>query len=279
MKKIILLVLSIIMLVSLAAPISAEEPATTISKDEAKDLIQKSLDFYQKVRVSNDCFDKTQKIELPVFIQYETWNGISTLESTEYYPVIEENLPGGSYKAMCNYAATIYVTDIAPEAYKYSGRINAIDTDFWYLFREEENGVMYMHSTYNPDFWDGTYKILVWKGFELNDIEGDLNTAKASVSVWIYCGGDVTPAQQRSIECIFQNTDDGWRIAKSDFSTMMATDGYEWLGDLHNPPFEPEESPSTGDVSGERIAVIGAVSLACIIPAACLMRRRRENTF
>ena len=40
-----------------------------------------------------------------------------------------------------------------------------------------------------------------------------------------------------------------------------------------------DESPSTGDVSGERVAVIGAVSLACIIPAACLMRRRRRNTF
>lgn len=277
MKKIILLVLSIIMLVSLVIPISAEEQSATITEEEAKDLIQKSLDFYKNVRVSTDCIDRTQVIELPVIYQFEFWGKIYTVESEEYYPVIEEKLPGGSYKSMCDYAETIYVTDIATEAYKYSNRINAIDSDFWYLFREEENGVMYMHRTIIPGFWNGTYEILVWKGFELYDIEGDLNIAKATVSVWINTGSDVTPAQQRSIECIFQNTDDGWRIAKSDFSTMMATDGYEWLGDLPDPPFEPEESPSTGDSAGERVAVIGAVSLACLTPAFYLFCRRRRR--
>ena len=275
MKRLILFVLSILMLVSLVAPVSAEEQSATITEEEAKDLIQKSLDFYKNVRVSTDCMDIAQKRELPVYIQYEGWNGISTLESMRYFPVIEEKLPGGSYKSMCDYAETIYVTDIAPEAYKYSDRINAIDTDFWYLFREEENGVMYMHREYNPDFWNGTYEILVWDGFELSNIEGDSNTAKASVSVWIYCGGDVTPAQQRSIECIFQNTDDGWRIAKSDFSTIMATDGYEWLGELPGPPYEPE-SPSTADPAFDSFVLLPAVSLACLVPAVFLVRRRRK---
>ncbi len=276
MKKVILLVLSIIMLVSLVEPVSAEEQSATITEEEAKDLIQKSLDFYKNVRVSTDCIDRTQVIELPVIYQFEFWGKIYTVESEEYYPVIEEKLPGGSYKSMCDYAETIYVTDIATEAYKYSNRINAIDSDFWYLFREEENGVMYMHRTIIPGFWNGTYEILVWKGFELYDIEGDLNIAKATVSVWIDTGSDVTPAQQRSIECIFQNTDDGWRIAKSDFSTMMATDGYEWIGEWPDPPVEPE-SPSTADPSFDWFVLLPAVLLACLVPAVFLVRRRRRR--
>lgn len=278
MKRLLIIIISMIMLVSLVVPISAEEQATTISEDEAKELIKKSLDFYNAVRVSTDCIDRTQVIELPVFYQYEFWGKIYTVDSEDYYPVIEEKLPGGSYKAMCEYAENIYVTDIAPEAYKYSDRINAIDTDFWYLFREEENGVMYMHRTIIPGFWNGTYEILVWKGFELNDIEGNLNTAKATVSVWINSGSEVTPAQQRSIECIFQNTDAGWRIAKSDFSTMMATDGYEWLGELPYPPDE-SESPSTSDPAFNLVFILPTVSVAALASTFCLMRRRRESVF
>ena len=52
MKRLILFVLSILMLVSLVAPVSAEEQSATITEEEAKDLIQKSLDFYKNVRVS-----------------------------------------------------------------------------------------------------------------------------------------------------------------------------------------------------------------------------------
>ena len=264
MKKLIAIVILMMLVMSLFVTTSAEEQEVTISEKEAYDLVQKSFDFYYDVRISEDYVDKNTIYKFPAFYQYEFWGEIHTVESEDYYLIIEEKLPGGSYSAMCKYAESIYSADIAPESYKYSHRIDAVETNFWYLFYKDESGIMYSHQHRIPGFWNGTYDILANNGFEVGDIEGDINLAKATVSVWINCGGDVMPAQKRTIECIFQNTDEGWRIAKSEYSNMMATDGYDWLGELQLPD-EPE-SPTTADPNFDyliliTIALLGSLAL------------------
>ena len=61
----------------------------------------------------------------------------------------------------------------------------------------------------------------------------------------------------------------------SDTYFLIDKSVYEKYGVEYNPYYTG--SPSTGDTAGERVAVIGAVSLACIIPTAFLMRRRRRR--
>ncbi|MBQ4139862.1 MAG: hypothetical protein IJD70_00855 [Clostridia bacterium] len=78
------------------------------------------------------------------------------------------------------------------------------------------------------------------------------------------------------VECYLVNTDDGWRITDSPFTKMLR---YERSAkDLWEPSvIRYTESPSTGDSAAERATLLGAVSLACLIPAACLTIKRRRT--
>ena len=81
------------------------------------------------------------------------------------------------------------------------------------------------------------------------------------------------------VECYLVNTEDGWRITDSPFTKMLRHERY--AKELWEPNViryeDYKESPSTADPSFDSFVLLPAVSLACIIPTACLMRRRRRR--
>ena len=105
-----------------------------------------------------------------------------------------------------------------------------------------------------------------------------VNSNEKNAIVWlkILFGGEVESSYYW-IECKMINTAAGWRIEESPFTLML-----EWGGSGYSlwkdglVPFD--ESPSTGDLAAERATVFGAVSLACVIPAACLTIKRRRRS-
>ena len=71
------------------------------------------------------------------------------------------------------------------------------------------------------------------------------------------------------VDCILSKTDDGWRISGGNYVNA--------LNDAFNTQYTTIYSPSTGDENGGRIWWLAGVSLAALVPAACLLRRRRRE--
>ena len=274
MKKMILLVLSIIMLVSLVAPVSAEEQSATITEEEAKELIQKAVEFNLLIHWKSDLYTSDDTLEIERSFYYYKGDLLGEHQLTidiRYRLIVDESkLPGGSYKGLPVYARTIFADEIADDIYN-TGRSSFYSGDIP-MFHETDDGKLYIVSdSVAPEYVTFIDK---WYDDVVDVVYSD--DQKATVRYLINVGFD--RENPMWIECNMIKTDDGWRIAKSPFTDMLR---HEWdASDIWEPyliPYNP--SPSTGDVSGERVAVIGAVSLACIIPTACLMRRRRRNTF
>ena len=260
MKKVILLVLSIIMLVSLVAPVSAEEQSATISEEEAKALVDAAAEsrcilqeYYE-----NHMSYVQGKWAQGEYIEHKELNvPIPNSDNTKLYiTLIDHLLPGGSYENFITGSYSIFIKEVA-ERYcdKYYGN-NNIEQFI------TEDGVRYIAAhavqatisfSYSPE----------------NSRVEIINSSKDSATAKVFCekiiGYDKYPMW---IECRFIRTENGWRISESAFADMMCS--------FHEYDYSLVSSPSTGDSAGERVAVIGAVSLACIIPTACLMRRRRR---
>jgi hypothetical protein len=270
MKKTIVFMITALLVLMSILPISAEESKPTITVDEAKALIQMSFDFYNDVRITRTNYlDVNNVVTVPEVVHEGTET--ERIERRGYCLVIEERLPGGSFEGMCEYAKTIYTDDIAEAAYKYAERKNLPGTVFRNLFYKNDDGKMYARSMKDQPMAPTSFYILVNEGFELELTEGDSEYANANVKVWIYTLREITPYVQITIECSFKNTENGWRIAKSDFSEMMDTDGFKWSGGLD------QFAPSTGDPNVSRVWWLAGVSLAALVPAALLVQRRRRR--
>ena len=106
----------------------------------------------------------------------------------------------------------------------------------------------------------------------LEIISGDSDSATALVSfIWSMID-DTPPFDIQTVECKFVKTSDGWRIDESEYSVLCATSSKDTLV-----AYRAAVSPSTGDGAAERATLLGAVSLACLIPAACLTIKRRRT--
>lgn len=294
MKKVsIFLALVIIIATCIPFVIYASE-ADTISKAEAQELVSKAFGFSNNVRgVHVNSSIPSYKNPINIYVD-------SIGEEVPYNKVIEENLPGGSLEKMKEYAETIYVKNVAPYAYQYSAGYGSLPTQSNLL--NFTNSSFYTEAKHRPLFYTDSKgslysSVLDYQvgfsfalldendeeqaiyGFNLTNnvvleiISGDSNSATALVS-FIWCKIDDTPPFNiQTVECEFVKTNDGWRIDESEFSILCATSSKDTLA-----AYRASVSPSTGDVSGERIAVIGAVTLACIIPAACLTFKRRRRS-
>ena len=198
---------------------SASAKSETVSESEAKDLIVKAYDFCMNVRAGRaDILERSKKIELVY--------GENVWEKEHYWQVKEENLPGGSYEKMCEYVETIYTKEAAPTAYAYKldGTVNPSDNmwdGLYPLFYRNENGVLYASTSYLN--YRGAYLFPDAEGVEFEIVSGDSDTAKANVSVKFFHGDGPRPYTYDIVECLFENTPDGWRIAESEFSIIMAT--------------------------------------------------------
>ncbi len=277
---------------------AAEE---TISLYEAQSLVDKAHQFARGVHCFIEEVNPIADYSQGILVNLEE----DSLGQQKYYRVNEEKLPGGSYEKMCEYARDIYTEDFAPYAYKFSPgyygllyqnenqtlsfnhctvKVGGNYANHLPLFYRAENGVLYT-SVYEMqggvgvrllDIHDSTSTIYFPynnpSNIAMEIVNGDSDSAIGYV-FWTYLGPIIPPLEIETAECKFVKTSDGWRIDESEFSVLCATSDFSTME-----AYRSAVSPSTGDVSGERVAVIGAVSLACIIPTACLMRRRRRSS-
>lgn len=245
---------------TLAPSISAK--SATISEREAKELIVKAYEFCMNVRA--DAIN-VREISDEYRIDVKYGEKISEIES--YWRAKEENLPGGSYEKMCEYAETIYIKDTAPKAYAYvfTGIVHPSEgmwERLYPLFHRDENGVLYSASGVVMSY-DGAYLYPDKENFEIEIVSGDSKTAKAVVPVYFHYIDGPRVDDFDLVECRFEKTAEGWRIAESEYSLIMATE-HAYLKDYRaKNPDSP--NPSGGgllvaDVEEILRAVIGGLN-------------------
>ena len=280
MKKTFSFIIMIVLLLASVLPSAYAIPLETISEEEALSLIKDARAFYRTaVRGYGVTLDYDTNSEFVLQVDV----GLGTYFQWTYRLFDESDLPGGSYEGMREYAETIFCKDIASTIYEnepmgiwIDGKEKKFYTPRFYL---HENGKLYTTlqvaefdyvSFSQFSMGDDPLYIYDWL---VNFIDGDSQSATYYARARVGAEGESYLAW---IPVKFVNTENGWSIDKCVYTDILTdyTAIDVWEKDLV--PYE--ESPSTGDVSGERITVIGAVTLACIIPAACLTIGRRRRS-
>lgn len=228
---------------SATAPTSAAK-SETISESEAKELIVKAYEFCRNVRGGfAHIHENSSEYEIKVKYgeDYRDWE--------HYWLVIEENLPGGSYEKMCEYAETIYTKDAAPVAYafKLTGRVLPSEEmwgELYPLFYRNAAGVLYADTVWLS--YHGAYLYPDAENVEFEIVSGDTKSAKANILVYYkYIDGPRVDGFDL-VECRFENTPDGWRIAESEYSLLMATERVYFEDSRAKSPDAP--NPSGGGI-------------------------------
>ena len=264
MKKLSIF-LALVIAISACLPlVIGASDVNTISKSEAQELVYEAYEFFFIVHCiwPDAWWDNFQTSHTTIEI-----NG----QKCTYVLSDQEGLPGGSYMAMQEYAKTIYTEELVPLSYDlaYSNDVplyKYIDGDLYvYIENAHIDALKFFKNN----------KIYGEESADAAPILDVVYSDNAKATAYVYIGvrqGREEEPLPAYIKCEFINTVDGWRISQSDFSDMLL-DGKKPLVYVLSDEYQ---SPSTGDTAGERVAVIGAVSLACIIPTACLVRRRRR---
>ena len=242
----------------------------TLSKEEALDLIIKASDFCSTV-VDGYAYGTWGPL-----LDYDSENIFMIIDGREYryYAVFEERLPGGSYNGMKEYAKNIFCADIADSIYES-------DTSWYngepvprYYVSEEGN----VYSCLTVDYFSyACFSNYDWEEISYDDgwlikfVSG--NSSQATYYIRALIGHELD-SYLAWVEVNFVNTENGWRIDKCTYTDILANDMAlsVWGKDLI--PYD--ESPSTGDSAFDSFVILPAVSLACIIPTACLTVRRRR---
>lgn len=238
-----------------------------LSIDEAKDIIWESFLFTNQVRHSPN-------------LNYDKYIRQGEGRSERYYYEVTD-FPGGSYEAMKECAGNIFADNIAKYSYTYSMYTNVQDdkkifplfiiaedgtvyggcdkliqyTSVWLsLNGKASGGEVFMFVTHSTDRYNADSLLVEM-------VESTETNATAKVC---FCLGGETERYIYWADCNFVKEDGVWKIS-----------GGEYF-DLLNGSYR-ETSPSTGDEATERVTVLGAVSLASLIPAACLTLRRRRR--
>ncbi len=253
--KIIILILSLSIILSVLSLVIAANTKEPITEQAAKEILFKSIDFAHRVYIPMDG------------LQYDASESIY-IHPYYYSPVIEENLPGGSYEAMKEYATTIYTNDIAANMYSHCrGYYNSP------IFITDDTGKLRMTSNESSFYMTWWYNVLDWTNFTISDMTIKLvKSNEEEATVWFKytteSSGDFWT------ECYMINTDNGWRITESPFTRMLESNPEDmWY--LDSIPYEA--SPSTGDPAVGSFVILPVISLACLVPAVCLLRRRRRT--
>jgi len=274
MKKILYCCIALCIIVLGIIPTSANN-TNTISKSEAQELVGKAFDFHSDVHLCSQ-FDKNPICNIFEYKEeylYDEDSG-EFVGKKILFPVYEENLPGGSYEGMCKYAETLYTEDIAPSSYtffadghypyelylernKHGGLYCQDINGDWFLNPPADHSAAYLNGEY--------YENKDYTKISIDIISGDSQSAIAKVDVHNAWGWSDT------VTCKFVKTKEGWRIAESEYSILLA------IGRYGMEEYRAAVSPSTGDMAAERATLLGAVSLACLIPAACLTLERRRR--
>ena len=222
MKKLLSIILALTFCLaafSALAP-SASAADATISESEAKELIVKAEEFCRNVRGGYAHIHENSdeyRIDVDYGGKYPEY----------YYKVIEENLPGGSYEKMCEYVETIYTKDIAPKAYAYKWTYIVNPSDGMWdelksFFYRNESGVLYANTSHLS--YRGVNLFPDAENVQIEIVSGDSKTAKANVHVQFFQVDGPRAYNYDIVECRFENTADGWRIAESEYSLALSTE-------------------------------------------------------
>ena len=222
MKKLLSIILALTFCLaafSALAP-SASAADATISESEAKELIVKAEEFCRNVRGGYAHIHENSdeyRIDVDYGGKYPEY----------YYKVIEENLPGGSYEKMCEYVETIYTKDIAPKAYAYKWTYIVNPSDGMWdelksFFYRNESGVLYANTSHLS--YRGVNLFPDAENVQIEIVSGDSKTAKANVHVKFFQVDGPRAYNYDIVECRFENTADGWRIAESEYSLALSTE-------------------------------------------------------
>ncbi|MBQ1194992.1 MAG: hypothetical protein IIX44_01985 [Clostridia bacterium] len=202
---------------ALAPSISAK--SATISESEARELVVQASDFFYDTRVegyNEDFVDRKSEDRRKVhYPEYDL--------NVTYLPVYETKLPGGSYSAMCELAKTIYAGDAASDSYSLG---------MYYIFDGNDQNVIKYPNFYIDDRGNVFANHFLEYGYIsvredtvnlVSNIRGDSSEASAIIAIRSYWADGPRPYYHYPVECKFVNTDDGWRIAESEFSILFAT--------------------------------------------------------
>lgn len=239
MKKLLSIILTLTFCLAafsaLAPSVSAAD--ATISESEAKELIAKAYKFYSDAIVDS-WIDNDNLVDHQSDDTRKIYN--SELDRTlYYYPVYESKLPGGSYSAMLEVVKEIYTDALVFGDHQISSHMWRQDSDGSYLndyiyvpiYHVAENGKVYGqdHKEYadysvyisgtNADYYNGSFDGEI----HLKITSGDSKSATAFIIMGFYHGDSARSQYHGTVECKFENTADGWRIAESEFSVLMAS--------------------------------------------------------
>lgn len=276
-KRMFCLILVITMLLMLLLPCNATEYLT---EEEAGALINKAVELYDKIHLTPPMgtISNSDTIQITVSYYFYRDGSYHTTKNHTFCLVIDESkLPGGSYEALPGYARSIYTEDIADSMYNTCAK-SFYDLDAP-IFYTSESGELYMTVDIGSDWTEvkpwyyGETDQWQFTADNIDIVYAD--NEKATVRYLTELDRDES-RYYGWVECYLVNTDDGWRITDSPFTKMLRYERY--AEDLWEPSvIRYTESPSTADPAAERAELLGAVSLACIIPAACLTLRRRRR--
>ena len=258
MKKLLSIILALTFCLaafSVLAPTVAAKSGT-ISESEAKKLIAKAYKFYCDAKVCS-WTDNEKLIDYQSEDVRKIYN--SELDRTlYYYPIYESHLPGGSYSAMRDLVKEIYTDDLVSGDRQISAYLWRQDSDDSYLndyiylpiYRVDENGKVYGqgHKDYagysvyvsqnNPQYYNECFDGEIY----LQIKSGDSKYATALITMGFYHGDSARSQYHETVECRFENTSDGWRIAESEFSILLASSslGVSIYREVHPEETDPE---------------------------------------
>lgn len=238
MKRIIssILILAFVLAALSAISPTASAKGETISEREAKSLVDSAYDAYYVLSRYEDLFYCEDGFPWPD--RKLTRKDDATGRQMTYMEVYDPVLPGDSYDGFFKYSDSIFTPEVSAKFSSQSYQYN----DFPLFI--EENGVYYValsnlivNHEYNDFMYDKSDGSVIIT-------EGNENYAKAvvlcEVASWIPITDRAWKRQidYAEVECLFEKTPKGWRIAESSFASMLTAYGkieYEpYSGDLLN---------------------------------------------
>ncbi|MBO5701108.1 MAG: hypothetical protein J6S71_01590 [Clostridia bacterium] len=225
MKKLLstILVLAFVLAaLSTLTPLTSAKSAT-ISESEAERLVDAAYDAYYIFNNYEDLFYCEEDAPWPT--QKLTRKDDATGRRMDYMEVLDSVLPGDSYEGFLKYADSIFTPEVSVKFTSQSYEYN----DFPLFI--EENGVRYVALSSivaNPE-----YNHFMYDKPDNNVIitEGDEKSAKAKVYCDIITFIPITDSSYSlqkdysEVECLFEKTPNGWRIAESPLASMFMTYG------------------------------------------------------
>ncbi len=223
MKKLLSITLTlafVLAALSTLAPLTSAKSAT-ISEREAEELVKRAYQFFCDARVDDwddNLVDYKSEDVCEIYVP--------RIDRTlTYRPVDESKLPGGSYSAMCETAKDIYTAEIAEQAYWCS--VAGHDLPMYHV---AENGKVYGQGLkdnsslnlyiYTPSL---KYNRSSEGEVQLCVISGDSKSAAAIITMSFYWADGPRSSFCEAVECKFENTSRGWRIAESEFSLLLSS--------------------------------------------------------